>query len=206
MTTTNTNANIATNAEAAARVTLKSALEAGDVKALAVILAKIGGDKDGVSKLGLTFSLAVKDAKEVLKEQAKAAEESARAAADRREAKKAERLAEVEKRNAEIQTEKENMLKFLMDTVNGMGLDLEAAEAAANAAITKKYGDVNKEPKYTFTRIPVVVDGKQYNMPTSGNMVQVLKDAMTKGGYTTHKDFILAHAVDKEAAAEAFAE
>jgi|AGFS01.1.fsa_nt_gi hypothetical protein len=207
MTTINTNANTATNnAEAASRVTLKSALEAGDHKALAIILAKIGGDKDGVSKLGMTFSLAVKDAKEVLKENAKAAAQAAEEAAQRREAKKADRLAEIAKRDEEIKVEKENMLKFLMDTVNGMGLDLEAAEAAATAAIAKKYGDVNKEPKYTFTRIPVTVDGKQYNMPTSGNMVQVLKDAMTAGGYTTHKDFILAHAVDKEAAAAAFAE
>lgn len=188
-----------------ARVTLKSALEAGDVKALAVILAKVGNDKDGVSKLGLTFSLAVKEAKEVLKEQAKAAEEAARQAVERREAKKAARLEEEAKRNAEIKAEKENMLKFLMDTVNGMGLDLEAAEAAAQAAIVKKYGDVNKAPKYKFNRVAVIVDGKEYNMPTSGNMVEVLKNALEASG-KSRKEFIIEHAKDKEEAEAAFTE
>lgn len=185
------------------RVTLKSALEAGDVTGLGAILAKIGGDKDGVAKLGLTFSLAVTAAKDVLKEQAKEAAQAAEDAAKRREEKKAARLAEIAKRDEEIKAEKENMLKFLTDTVNGLGLDLEAAEVAAQAAIDKKYG-AEKTKKYTFNRVAVVVDGKEYDMPTSGNMIQVLKDAMSKGGYTTHKDFILAHAKDIAAAKAAY--
>lgn len=188
------------------RVTLKSALEAGDIKGLGSILAKIGNDKDGVSKLALTFSLAITEAKEVLKTNAKVAAQAAQDAAKRREEKKAARLAEIEKNNAEIQEEKNNMIKFLMDTVNGLGLDLDAAEVAAQAAIEKKHGAGEKAKKYTFNRVAVVVDGKEYDMPTSGNMVQALKDAMNKGGYTTHKDFILAHAKDAEEAAAAFAE
>lgn len=195
-----------TNNATEARVTLKSALEAGDVKGLGAILAKVGGDKDGVSKLALTFSLAITEAKEVLKANAKQAALNAEAAAKRREDKKAARIAEIEAQNAEIKAEKENMIKFLMDTVNGLGLDLEAAEVAAQAAVDKKYGVSEKAKKYTFTRVAVVVDGKEYDMPTSGNMVQVLKDAMTKGGYATHKDFILAHAKNAEEAAAAFAE
>lgn len=193
-----------TNNATEARVTLKSALEAGDVKGLGAILAKIGGDKDGVSKLGLTFSLAVTAAKDVLKDQAKQAALNAEAAAKRREDKKAARLAEIEANNTAIQEEKENMIKFLMDTVNGLGLDLEAAEVAAQAAIEKKHGTGEKAKKYTFNRVAVIVDGKEYMMPTSGNMVQVLKDAMIKGGYATHKDFILAHAKDINEANEAF--
>lgn len=196
MTTTNTES----------RVTLKSALEAGDVTALGAILAKIGGDKDGVAKLGLTFSLAVTAAKDVLKANAKAALEAQEAAAKRREDKKAARLAELAANDAAIAAEKENMIKFLMDTVNGLGLDLEAAEVAAQAAIVKKHGAGEKAKKYTYNRVAVIVDGKEYMMPTSGNMVQVLKDAMSKGGYATHKDFILAHAKDAEEAAAAFAE
>lgn len=196
MTTTNTES----------RVTLKSALEAGDVTALGAILAKIGGDKDGVAKLGLTFSLAVTAAKDVLKANAKAALEAQEAAAKRREDKKAARLAELAANDAAIAAEKENMIKFLMDTVNGLGLDLEAAEVAAQAAIVKKHGAGEKAKKYTYNRVAVIVDGKEYMMPTSGNMVQVLKDAMAKGGYATHKDFILAHAKDAEEAAAAFAE
>ena len=195
-----------TNNATEARVTLKSALEAGDVKGLGAILAKVGGDKDGVSKLALTFSLAITEAKEVLKANAKQAALNAEAAAQRREDKKAARIAEIEAQNAEIKAEKENMIKFLMDTVNGLGLDLEAAEVAAQAAVDKKYGVSEKAKKYTFTRVAVIVDGKEYDMPTSGNMVQVLKDAMTKGGYATHKDFILAHAKNAEEAAAAFAE
>lgn len=195
-----------TNNATEARVTLKSALEAGDVKGLGAILAKIGGDKDGVSKLGLTFSLAVTAAKDVLKDQAKQAALNAEAAAKRREDKKAARIAEIEAQNAEIKAEKENMIKFLMDTVNGLGLDLEAAEVAAQAAVDKKYGVSEKAKKYTFTRVAVIVDGKEYQMPTSGNMVDVLKKAMQDGGYATHKDFILAHAKNAEEAAAAFAE
>lgn len=195
-----------TNNATEARVTLKSALEAGDVKGLGAILAKIGGDKDGVSKLGLTFSLAVTAAKDVLKDQAKQAALNAEAAAKRREDKKAARIAEIEAQNAEIKAEKENMIKFLMDTVNGLGLDLEAAEVAAQAAVDKKYGVSEKAKKYTFTRVAVIVDGKEYQMPTSGNMVDVLKKAMQEGGYATHKDFILAHAKNAEEAAAAFAE
>lgn len=196
MTTTNTET----------RVTLKSALEAGDVTGLGAILAKIGGDKDGVAKLGLTFSLAVTAAKDVLKANAKAAQEAQEAAAKRREDKKAARLAELAANDAAIAAEKENMIKFLTDTVNGLGLDLEAAEVAAQAAIEKKHGTGEKAKKYTFNRVAVIVDGKEYMMPTSGNMVQVLKDAMNAGGYTTHKDFILAHAKDADEAAAAFAE
>lgn len=195
-----------TNNATEARVTLKSALEAGDVKGLGAILAKIGGDKDGVSKLALTFSLAITEAKEVLKANAKQAALNAEAAAKRREDKKAARIAEIEAQNAEIKAEKENMIKFLMDTVNGLGLDLEAAEVAAQAAVDKKYGVSEKAKKYTFTRVAVVVDGKEYQMPTSGNMVDVLKKAMQDGGYATHKDFILAHAKNAEEAAAAFAE
>lgn len=194
-----------TTNNAANRVTLKSTLEAGDVKALAVILAKIGGDKDGVAKLGLTFSLAIKDAKEVLKDLAKQAEENKAAAIERRTLKRAKADEAAEQRQAKIQKEKETMLTFLMDKVNGLGLDIEAAEAAAQSAIEKKHG-VSKAKKYTFTRVAVVVDGKEYDMPTSGNMVQVLKDAMAKGGFTTHKEFILAHAKDKEAAQALFSE
>lgn len=186
------------------RVTLKSALEAGDIKGLGAILAKIGNDKDGVSKLSLTFSLAITEAKEVLKANAKAAALAAEDAAKRREDKKAARLAEIAAQNAEIKAEKDNMIKFLMDTVNGLGLDLEAAEVAAQAAIEKKHGTGEKAKKYTFNRVAVIVDGKEYMMPTSGNMVQVLKDAMTNGGYATHKDFILAHAKDINEANEAF--
>lgn len=194
-----------TNTTPATRVTLKSALEAGDVKVLASIIAKIGGEKDVVSKMMQNFALAGAEAKEILKRMAKEAETASKEAVERREAKKAARLAEVEAQNAEIQKEKENMLKFLTDTVNGLGLDLEAAEVAAQAAIDKKYGST-KSKKYTFNRVAVLVDGKEYDMPTSGNMVQVLKDAMAKGGYTTHKDFILAHAKDKEEAAAAFSD
>lgn len=194
-----------TNTEVQTRSTLKTTLVAGDVKALAVIIAKTAGDKDAISKMGLTFSLAVKEAKEVLKQQEQQAKIDAETAATRRAekaaAKQANKQAEIDALNKERNEEKERMLKFLTET---LGLDLEAAEAAAQSAIDKKFGKVTK--KYTFTRIPVIVDGKEYNMPTSGNMVQALKDAMTAGGYTTHKDFILAHAVDKEAAAAAFAE
>lgn len=195
-----------TNNATEARVTLKSALEAGDVKGLGAILAKVGGDKDGVSKLALTFSLAITEAKEVLKANAKQAALNAEAAAQRREDKKAARIAEIEAQNAEIKAEKENMIKFLMDTVNGLGLDLEAAEVAAQAAVDKKYGVSEKAKKYTFNRVAVIVDGKEYDMPTSGNMINVLKKAMQDGGYATHKDFILAHAKNAEEAAAAFAE
>lgn len=197
MTTTNNNES---------RVTLKSALEAGDVKGLGNILAKLGGDKDGVAKLGLTFSLAITAAKDVLKDQAKEAAQRAEEIAKRREDKKAARLAKLAENEAAIKEEKENMIKFLMDTVNGLGLDLEAAEVAAQAAIEKKHGAGEKSKKYTFKRVAVIVDGKEYMMPTSGNMVQVLKDAMNAGGYTSHKDFILDHAKDADEAEAAFAE
>lgn len=205
MTTINTNETNNTNvAVAASRVTLKSALESHDVNALGAILAKMGGDKEAVQKFGRTFSSAIQIAKDVIKENERQAALNAEAAAQRREDKKAARLAEIEANNAAIQEEKENMIKFLMDTVNGLGLDLEAAEVAAQAAIEKKHGTGEKAKKYTFNRVAVIVDGKEYMMPTSGNMVQVLKDAMTKGGYATHKDFILAHAKDINEANEAF--
>lgn len=204
MTTTNTNETKTTVAVEATRVTLKSALESHDVNALAAIIAKMGGNKEAVQKFGRTFSVAVQEAKEILKENERQAALNAEKAVERREAKKAARLAEIEANNVAIQEEKENMIKFLMDTVNGLGLDLDAAEVAAQAAIEKKHGTGEKAKKYTFNRIAVVVDGKEYMMPTSGNMVQVLKDAMNAGGYTTHKDFILAHAKDINEANEAF--
>lgn len=197
-----------TNTEVQARSTLKTTLVAGDIKALAVFIAKLGGDKDGVAKLGLTFSLAVKEAKEVLKTQEQQAKIDAENAAARRAekaaAKQSTKQAEIAALNKERNEEKERMLKFLTDKVDGLGLDLEAAEAAAQSAIDKKYGKVTK--KYTFNRVPVVVDGKEYDMPTSGNMVQALKDAMARGGYTTHKGFILDHAKDKEAAKAMFSD
>lgn len=199
----NTDTN-AVEAAAPARVTLKSSLEAHDVNALAAVLAKMASDKECIQKFGRTFSGAVQQAKEILKENEKQAAQNALDAVQRREDKKAERLAAIAKADAAIQAEKENMIKFLMDTVNGLGLDLDAAEVAAQAAIEKKHGTGEKAKKYTFTRIAVVVDGKDYMMPTSGNMVQVLKDAMTNGGYATHKDFILAHAKDINEANEAF--
>ena len=207
MTTINTNDNVAVNAaETVTRVTLKSALESHEVTALAAIIAKMAGDKEGVQKFGRTFSLAVQEAKDIIKENEKQAALNAEAAVQRREDKKAARLAEIAANDAAIQAEKENMIKFLMDTVNGLGLDMEAATVAAEAAIVKKHGTGEKAKKYTFNRVAVIVDGKEYMMPTSGNMVQVLKDAMTAGGYATHKDFILAHAKDAEEAAAAFAE
>lgn len=182
MTTPNTA--VETTAVTATRVTFKSALLAGDVKGLASILADLGTDKAGVQKLGLTFSLAVKDAQEVLKARQKAIDDAA----------------------ANIQKEKENMVKFLMDTVDGLGMDLDTAQVAADAAIAKKYNTVSDKKKHTFPRVAVNVNGKVYEMQTSGNVIQVLKDAMKATGLTTHKEFILAHAVDKEAAAAAFAE
>lgn len=180
MTTPNTVATVA-----ATRVTLKSALLGGNVKELAEVIADLGTDKAGVQKLGLNFSLAVKEAQEVLKARQKVIDDAA----------------------AAVQKEKENMIAYLVDAVNGLGMDLESATDAATIAIDKKYGTGKADKKkYTFNRVPVNVNGKVYEMPTSGNMVQVLKDAMAAGGFTTHKDFILAHAVDKEAAAAAFAE
>lgn len=185
MTTPNTAVETAVTAATVTRVTFKSALLAGDVKGLAAILADLGTDKAGVQKLGLTFSLAVKDAQEVLKARQKELDEQA----------------------ANIQKEKENMITFLTDTINGMGMDLEAAEYSAQVAIDKKYNIAPAaKKKFTFNRVAVNVGGKVYEMQTSGNVIQVLKDAMKATGLTTHKEFILAHAVDKEAAAAAFAE
>lgn len=115
--------------------------------------------------------------------------------------------ADAEKAAAERAAEREAFIARLMDDVNGLGLDLDTAATAADAAMAKKYGapETEKAPKYKFVRVPVLVDGKEYQIPTSGNMVSALKEAVEKSGLS-RKDFILANAVDKAAAEKAFEE
>lgn len=179
-------------------VTLKSSLESHDISALASVLAKMGGEKAAVQKFGLTFSLAVKEAQNVLKKQEAEKEQNRQAAAEKRQATIEARHAEQETVAQDRRVEAENLLKNLVDE---MGLDLEVAQEMVSSAMAKKY-PVKKDVSFKFNRVSLDYNGESYDMPTSGNMPQVWKDRVQDENDGDRAAFILAYAVDQEAAKE----
>lgn len=181
-------------------VTLKSALEAHNVSELAAVLARMGKDVAAVQKFGLTFNLALKEAKEIKKAEEKAKEKAAEEAAKRREDKKAERIAANEALTAEREAEAAAMLVDLQEKLGDLSLDvLQEMVAAAMAA---KYPvSKNQEKAFTFNRVEVKIGDEIVLMGFSGNMPNKLKDAVAASGLE-RDDFILANAVDVEKAKE----
>lgn len=192
-------------------VTLKAAIESGDVAVLATKLTDLaiaaGGD-DAVAlvqKMGLNFSLAVKSAKEQVKTRLKEA-------ADQKEANKVARLAKLndtlatrkaqrEAENAaELAARKAEAESMLKDIVEKMGLDLEVAQGMVDTAMAKKY-PAKSEKSFTFNRVAIDFNGEAYDMPTSGNMPNVWKDRVSAEFGDDRAAFITKYAVDKEAAA-----
>ena len=194
-------------------VTLKAAIESGDVAVLATKLTDLaiaaGGD-DAVAlvqKMGLNFSLAVKSAKEMVKTRQKEAAEQKEANKVARLAKlndtlatrKAQREAENAAELAARKLEAENMLK---DIVEKMGLDLEVAQGMVDTAMAKKY-PAKSEKSFTFNRVAIEFDGEKYDMPTTGNMPNIWKDRVSFEFDNDRAAFITKYAVDKDAAAAA---
>lgn len=179
-------------------LTLKSALASHNINDLASVLAKMGGDKEGVQKFGRTFSLAVQKAKDLIKEQEAEKAANLKAAAEKRAetiaARQKAQAEEAEALKKERAVEAENMLKSLVDE---MGLDLEVANEMVATAMLKKYPE-KKETSFKFNRVQINYNGELYNMPTSGNMPDVWKE---RAG-ADRAAFILQYAVDAEQAAE----
>lgn len=186
-------------------VTLKSSLEAHNIDQLAVVLANMAGDKAALQKFALTFSLAAKEGQKVLKDRAAELEKAKEEAEKRREERKAAKQAEAQAVLEERKQEAETMLK---DIVDKMGLDLEVAQEMVTSAMAKKY-PVQEEKSFTFNRTAVIVNGETYQMGVTGNMPQVLKDALNTWKAANEgkdrPDFIIAHAVDVEEAKEIIA-
>lgn len=101
---------------------------------------------------------------------------------------KVEAVEAANKLAAERKTERDNLVQKLMDTVNGLGLDLQLAGETADKAMATKYGvEVKKGPRYTFDKATVVVDGKEYEIPRAGNMSQELKDLVAAAGFESNQ-------------------
>lgn len=152
-----------------AKMSLLKALVSSNVDAAAAILANLS-EADMKSARNV-FNEAYSAAKVLQAEAIKAAETLA----------------------AERAKEREDLVAKLMDTVNGLGLDLQLAGETADKALANKYGtEAKKEPRYTFDKATVVVDGKEYVMPRSGNMSQELKDLVAAAGFepTQRAEFI----------------
>lgn len=180
-------------------VTLKSALESHNIESLAEKLADMA-DRDGIKKMGLTFSLAVKRAQDISKERAVLQAKLKEEAAERRRqslistvaARNEARTAEMEK---ELQARKEEAEAMIQNMIETMGFDLEVAQEMVNVAMQKKYNDNSKS--FTFNRTAVHFNGKTYNMGVTGNMPDVLKEAVANSGLS-RADFIREYAIDKD--------
>jgi hypothetical protein len=183
-------------------VTLKSALEAHNIDQLASVLAKMGTDKKSIQKFGLTFSLAVKAAQVLHKDQEAAKEQAKIEAAEKRaetiKQRQASEAAQAKADAAARAVEAENMLNNL---VQEMGLDLAVANEMVSVAMAKKYPE-KKETSFKFNRVAIDYKGEVYNMPTTGNMPQVWKDRVADECDNERGAFILKYAVDAEQAAE----
>lgn len=151
------------------KMSLLKALVSGNVDAAAAVLANLSEAELKASRN--IFNQAYSAAKVLQTEAVEAAEKLA----------------------AERQIERDNLVVKLMDTVNGLGLDLQLAGETADKAMVNKYGaETKKEPRYTFDKATVVVDGKEYTLPRTGNMSQELKDLVADAGFepTQRAEFI----------------
>lgn len=209
MTTTNNNAvNAAVNTSAseaaatAARMNIKVAMTSGNIPALVQYFADYAGDVEQFKAMKTAITEALKQVPAEFKARVAAAEEGKQnriagiqAAAQKRQALKAEESAKLQ---AARETEAAAMLNHLVDTVNGLGLDLEAATVAVDAAMIKKYGKVKGDVKGK-ERATVVVKGTEYQIPRSGNMSQELKDLVAANG-GDREAFITKYEVKEESA------
>lgn len=84
----------------------------------------------------------------------------------------AKRKAEEEALNAE----KDKMLKILTDS----GLDLAIAQTMVAAGLKAKAPST--APKNRYERVPVTVDGKEYEVPVRGNISEELKVLVANDG------------------------
>ena len=187
-------------------VTLKSAIIGGDVTVLANKIADLAGSVEAVQKMGLNFALAVKAAKEVVKERLKVAEElKADAATRRRESQASTLAARKELALAAAQAAKlaqaAEAEKMIKDLVEQMGYDLEVAQEMTATAMAKKY-PVKVVKSFTFNRVSIDFNGEQYEMPTSGNMPTVWKERVEFEFGDDRAAFITKYAVDQETAKE----
>lgn len=193
-------------------VTLKAAIESGDVAVLAgkltdLAIVTAGSEGDAVAiiqKMGLNFALAVKAAKDQTKARVKEAAELKEANKVQRLAKLndtlATRKAEREQANAaELAARKLEAENFLKDLVEKMGLDLEVAQEMTDTAMAKKY-PAKSEKSFTFNRVAIDFNGEVYDMPTSGNMPNAWKERVAAEFGDDRAAFITKYAVDKDAA------
>lgn len=205
------------NTTKAARITIKSALLAGNVSDLSrLLLAQAEADhaaavaavneqhKDNAEELakalkalsvvnsakalGNTFAAAIKAIPETLKAMAEEQAEAAKKAAE------AAKLAEDEaKKKAE---EKEQffaqMHKETLESMVALGRTLEVATKIADMAVqTERMKDGgNTKPQSTRQRVTVVYKGTEYEMPATGNMAQALKDLVNESGEASREAFI----------------
>lgn len=204
--------NVNTNAAATkTRITIKSALLAGDVTELsrlllaqaeldnAAAIAKANEEhkddeaalalalkpltvNNAAKALGKTFADAVKAIPETLKALAAAAE--AKAKADEEAAAAA--LLEAEKKAKERDEFFAQMHKETVESMVALGRSVEVATKIADMAVQtermKESG--NAKPQSTRQRVTVVYKGTEYEMPATGNMAQSLKDMVTETGLT----------------------
>lgn len=172
--------------EVQARKNIKAVIVGGEVPEIVKYFAEYAEhDADKFKEIKAAVTEALKAVPAFLK--AEAADKEARkeshrnaviAAANKR---KEQNDAERARLQAEREKEAAAMLVMLQDSVNGMGLDLEAATLAVNAAMQKKYGKT-KTPGKTFERATVSVDGVQYEIPRTGNMTKALKELVQAHG------------------------
>lgn len=223
----------------APRVTLKSALVAGDVNGLSrLILAnaeaihagKVGeinvahaaavkaagddleavaaadavqaaalkelGNVQGQAKaLGQTFAAAVKEIPTIIKlmeEEAKAAqaEAEAKAAAEAKAKEEADKLA------AEaLEKRKQELITAIMSTGADLSNATFAAETMLKAEMAKAKGTGSGKAK---ERATIVIDGKEYQVPTAGNMNSELKELFKQSGMASRADWIAKYAKAEE--------
>lgn len=203
--------NVNTNAATAKRVTIKSALLAGDVASLSRLLltqaeldtaAAISkaneAHKDdeaaltlalkpltvnnAAKALGKTFADAIKAIPETLK--ALAAEAEAKAKAEAEAAAAA--LAESEKKAKEREEFFVQMHKETVESMVALGRSVEVATKIADMAVqTERMKDGGSTKQQSNrVRVTVVYKGTEYEMPATGNMAQSLKDMVNETGLT----------------------
>jgi hypothetical protein len=156
--------------------------------ALAKGLKDLGDVKGQTKVLGQTFASAVKEIPNIIKlmeEEAEAAQLMAQAAAE------AEKKAKEEEEAAALKALEERKQKLIV-AIMATGTDESgatfAAEALIKAEIAKQSG--SKNGGKVKERATIVVDGKEYQVPTAGNMNSELKELFKASGIATRADWI----------------
>lgn len=154
---------------------------------LAAGLKELGNVQGQTKVLGQTFAAAVKEIPAIIKlmeEEAKAAlvEAEAKAEADKKAKEEADKVAA-----AALEKRKQDLITAIMGTGADLSNATFAAETMLKAEMAKTKGAASGKAK---ERATIVVDGKEYQVPTAGNMNSELKELFKASGIATRADWI----------------